>query len=120
MDKDQQWAMQSLIIYENGTMKLFEDEYLEIVKASIDLTQITAEHVVENEMSRSITVQSPDHNIQIAFKSKDDYQKVMEWMKRFIINESDILNDGMQSPSSSLLCNETNILHLSNWTMNSK
>ena len=88
---DQEWSRSYLVVEEDGTLKLFEDETTMKMKASFDLTLWTQDDIVESTVSTEIgvwriTMESDGGSIQFAFESEGDSHEVMGWMKRFILS----------------------------------
>ena len=70
-------------------MKLFEDETASKMKGSFDLRLWTMENVVKSESTSSwrITMTTNDGSIRFGFQSAAESNEVMEWMKRFLLDQ---------------------------------
>ena len=92
---DQKWTRKLVVVFEDGTMKLFEDEAASKETASFDLKLWTTENVVTTETASSwrITMESDEGAVQFGFESAAESNEVMEWMMRFIVDDEERANE---------------------------
>lgn len=108
LDVNGNLSLFDLVIYPDGTMKVFDDKAKVKSSASFDINLLTTDDVVEDKESWGITIQREDGPIQFRFQCAKDSQEVMVWISRFISeiesveNDAAITSNGISHPKNEL------------------
>ena len=95
VESDLKWNRMYLMLNEKGLFSLFEDQTMNSVKKTVDLTQWTLHKIVESQQESEfgtfrVSMKSKQGDIQFVFENKVERREMVNAMKQFIDDENEI------------------------------
>lgn len=104
-ESELKWKRLYLVLNEKGTLSLFEDDTMDSVKGTFDLTLWSLQQIVHSENATefglfNVSMQSSEGDIQFVFKTDMERRKVINAMTQVVEdeNENSVERTGVEHP----------------------